>query len=181
LGTDGGVRHRNGQSRTAVAERISLEVRFMRGAAGTTRILTIRDPRLNFPAIGNSGQVSGTSDCALGAVNCFYFRFHQWQANLRVLELTEIKSIPYVPLSHPFVERLIGTLRREYLDHMLFWTAAHLENKLLDFRTHFNCHRTHTSREGRTPDTPVSQPIANLRSFRWQPHCRSSYQTPMAA
>ena len=37
------------------------------------------------------------------------YRFHQWQANLRVLEVTQIKSIPYVPLSHPFVERLIGT------------------------------------------------------------------------
>src|ERR1035441_7847605 len=91
------------------------------------------------------------------------YRFHQWQANLRVLEVTEIKSIPYVPLSHPFVERLIGTLRREYLDHMLFWTTADLENKLLDFRTYFNHHRTHTSREGRTPDPPVSRPIANLR------------------
>jgi putative transposase len=40
------------------------------------------------------------------------YRFHQWQANLRILEVTEIKSIPYVPLSHPFVERLIGTIRR---------------------------------------------------------------------
>ncbi len=37
------------------------------------------------------------------------YRFHQWQANLRILEATEIKSIPYVPLSHPFVERLVGT------------------------------------------------------------------------
>jgi putative transposase len=109
------------------------------------------------------------------------YRFHQWQANLRVLELTEIKSIPYVPLSHPFVERLIGTLRREYLDHLLFWTTADLENKLLDFRTYFNNYRTHTSREGRTPDTPASRPIANLRSFGWQPHCRSLFQTPMAA
>jgi putative transposase len=27
------------------------------------------------------------------------YRFHQWQANLRILEVTEIKSIPYVPLS----------------------------------------------------------------------------------
>jgi transposase InsO family protein len=43
------------------------------------------------------------------------YRFHQWQANLRILEVTEIKSVPYVPLSHPFVERLIGTVRREYL------------------------------------------------------------------
>ena len=43
-------------------------------------------------------------------------RFHQWLANLRVLEVAEIKTVPYVPLSHPFVERLIGTLRRECLD-----------------------------------------------------------------
>ncbi len=81
---------------------------------------------------------------------------------------------------HPFVERLIGTIRREYLDHLLFWTTADLEGKLLDFRTYFNNYRTHTSREGRTPDTPVSRTIANLRSFRWQTHCRSLYQTPMA-
>ncbi len=73
------------------------------------------------------------------------YRFHQWQANLRILEATEIKSIPYVPLSHPFVERLIGTLRREHLDHTLFWMTADLENKLLDFRTYFNNHRTHAS------------------------------------
>jgi transposase InsO family protein len=109
------------------------------------------------------------------------YRFHQWQANLRVLEVTKIKCIPYVPLSHPFVERLIGTLRREYLDHILFWTTADLENKLLDFRTYFNNHRTHSSQGGRPPDMQVSRPIANLRSFRWQPHCRALYQTPMAA
>jgi putative transposase len=55
------------------------------------------------------------------------YRFHQWQANLRILEVTEIKTLPYVPLSHPFVERLIGTLRREHLDQTLFWTTADLE------------------------------------------------------
>jgi transposase InsO family protein len=37
------------------------------------------------------------------------YRFNQWDANLRVLEVTEIKTVPYVPLSHPFVERLIGS------------------------------------------------------------------------
>jgi len=109
------------------------------------------------------------------------YRFGQWQANLRILEVTEIKTVPYVPLSHPFVERLIGTLRREYLDRTLFWTSGDLENQLLDFRTYFNAHRTHTSREGRTPDTPVSRPIANLQSHRWQRHCRGLYQTPIAA
>src|SRR5437764_920264 len=60
------------------------------------------------------------------------YRFHQWQANLRVLEVLEIKAVPYVPVSHPFVERLIGTIRREYLDRTLFWTVADLEGKLAD-------------------------------------------------
>src|SRR6476660_7122135 len=80
------------------------------------------------------------------------FRFHQWQANLRVLEVTAIKTVPYVPLSHPFVERLIGTIRREYLDQTLFWTAADLEEKLRAFQNYFNNHRVHSGLEGQLPD-----------------------------
>jgi hypothetical protein len=67
------------------------------------------------------------------------------------------------------------------LDHTLFWTSADLENKLLDFRTYYNLHRTHHTLEGRTPDMPASQPVASLDSFRWQAHCRGLYQTPVAA
>ncbi len=48
------------------------------------------------------------------------FRFHRWQANLRILEIEEIETVPYTPTSHPFVERLIGTVRREFLDNTLF-------------------------------------------------------------
>jgi transposase InsO family protein len=33
------------------------------------------------------------------------FRFHRWLANLRVLDVEEIKSLPYTPVSHPFVKR----------------------------------------------------------------------------
>ena len=62
------------------------------------------------------------------------FQYHRWEANLRILDVEEIKSIPYTPLSHPFVERLIGTIRREYLDHIFFWNAPDLERKLVDFR-----------------------------------------------
>jgi len=31
----------------------------------------------------------------------------------------EVKSVPYVPSLHPFVERMIGTICREYHDHTL--------------------------------------------------------------
>jgi putative transposase len=79
------------------------------------------------------------------------YRFKQWQANLRILEVGEIKTVPYVPLSHPFVERLIGTVRREYLDRTLFWTTVDLENKLLEFRDYFNSYRTITHWRAKHP------------------------------
>src|SRR5438876_5582987 len=77
-------------------------------------------------------------------------RFHTWQANLRILDVTEIKTVPYVPSSHPFVERLIGTVRRECLDRTLFWTTADLENKLLDFQNLLQP-PSHAYRTGGTP------------------------------
>ena len=50
------------------------------------------------------------------------FRFHRRLANLRVLEIEEIKPVPYAPVSHPFVGRLIGTIRQEYFDRVFFGT-----------------------------------------------------------
>jgi transposase InsO family protein len=109
------------------------------------------------------------------------YRFHQWQANLRVLEVQEIKTVPYVPLSHPFVERLIGTIRREYLDQTLFWTAGDLEEKLRAFQHYFNGHRVHSALKGRLPEPSEAQTPLTFASYRWQPHCRGLYQTPIAA
>jgi putative transposase len=111
------------------------------------------------------------------------YRFPRWQANLRVLELKEIKTVPYVPLSHPFIERLIGTLRRECLDRTLFWTTTDLDAKLLDFQHYYNGHRTHAGRQGNTPVTGFNadRSLANLSGYRWQKHCRGLYQTPIAA
>ena len=62
------------------------------------------------------------------------FEAYRWRANLRILEIDELKTVPRVPLSHPFVERLIGTMRREFLDHVPFWNARDLERKLAEFR-----------------------------------------------
>jgi putative transposase len=108
------------------------------------------------------------------------FRFHQWQANLRVLNIAEIKTVPEIPWSHPFIERLIGTIRRGCLDRLLFWTATDLEAKLGEFRRYYNEHRTHAGLDGRPPNSTQKEPIS-LASYRWQKHCRGLYQTPAAA
>ena len=64
----------------------------------------------------HAGSVDGVSLCRLfnrairgqrwlpkylSSDNDPLYRFHQWQANLRILEVTEVKTMPYVPLFHP--------------------------------------------------------------------------------
>jgi ankyrin repeat protein len=98
-----------------------------------------------------------------------------------LMNVEQIKTVPYVPLSHPFIERLIGTLRRECLDQLFFWTATDLQVKLIAFKDYFNQHRSHSGLKGETPiETPESRGI-DFKSYRWQKHCRGLYQTPMAA
>jgi putative transposase len=112
------------------------------------------------------------------------FLYHQWQANLRILSIDEIKTVPYTPLSHPFIERVIGTIRREFLYHTLFWNNVDLERKLADFHTYYNHHRAHSSLGGDTPAEVTGwagKLQTTLNKFRWQTHCRGLYQLPTAA
>ena len=112
------------------------------------------------------------------------FKFRRWRANLRILEIDEVKTVPYTPTSHPSVERLIGTIRREFLDHVLFWNTPDLERKLDEFRTYYNSERVHSSLNGNTPDGLASGAVveaAKLGAVRWRPHCRGLVQLPVAA
>jgi putative transposase len=109
------------------------------------------------------------------------FQYHQWKANLRVLEVEEIKSLPHVPMSHPFVERLIGSIRRELLDQTLLWTATDLGNKLQDYQCYYNESRTHSGRDGTTPVATERSKVIDVNQYRWQKHCRGLFYLPIAA
>ena len=89
------------------------------------------------------------------------FEAHQWQANLRILEIEELKTVPHVPCSHPFVERLIGTIRRECLDHLIVFDEASLLRQMKSFLTYYHETRTHLSLEKDTPShRPVQEPAS---------------------
>jgi transposase InsO family protein len=126
----------------------------------------------------HAGKVDGVALCRmfncaghrwlpkyLSSDNDPLYRFHQWQANLRILEVTEIKSIPYIPLSHPFVERLIGTLRREYsANEIIPWLRSYCSR----FRKSDRFTATKSVQEGRgislsRRDLPVISALVAIR------------------
>lgn len=120
----------------------------------------------------------------LSADNDLLFLFGQRNVNLRFLEVSEVKTVPYVPLSHSFVERLIGTIRRQYLDRVPFLSAHDLHRKLRLYKDYYDRDRSRRGLDGAPPDEKsgnTDRKIARLDDYRWQKRCRSLYQLPTAA
>jgi len=112
------------------------------------------------------------------------FHFHRWRANLRILDIEEIKSVPYAPMSHPFIERLIGTVRRELLHQTLFWNQSDLEAKLSCFMDYYNDARCHCALEGETPNEMGVDGLSgsgNFNRYLWKKYCNGLYELPIAA
>jgi transposase InsO family protein len=112
------------------------------------------------------------------------FQFQRWQANLRILGIEAVQTVPLVPWSHPFVERLVKSIRAECLDQLFYWDTAGLEQKLAEYRSYFNKSRVHQGLGGDTPAEKAggSAPgVVNLLDYAWQSHCHGLVQLPMAA
>ena len=112
------------------------------------------------------------------------FEFAQWKANLRIIGIDQIRTVANVPISHPFIERLIGTLRREYLDHLFYWNSRDLQLKLDAFKSYYNGIRVHQGIQGEVPDVKTDgqkSQTATLNDFAWESQCNGLFQIPMAA
>jgi putative transposase len=77
----------------------------------------------------------------------------------QALGILEVKTAPRSPWQNPYVERLIGTLRRECLDHVVVLHETHLSRLLRDYLTYYHRVRTHLSLEKDSPEPrPVERP-----------------------
>jgi transposase InsO family protein len=65
-------------------------------------------------------------------------------------------TAPASPWQNGFVERLIGSIRRECVDHIIVLGEAHLRRILKSYADYYNCDRTHRSLN---KDAPVSRPV----------------------
>ncbi|WP_231648042.1 integrase core domain-containing protein [Saccharothrix sp. NRRL B-16348] len=67
-------------------------------------------------------------------------------------DLRIIKSAPQAPRMNAHCERVIGTIRRELLDHILITGEAHARHVLKTYEHHYNQHRPHQARDQLPPD-----------------------------
>jgi transposase InsO family protein len=75
---------------------------------------------------------------------------------VRALGMSEVLSTPGSPWQRAYIERVIGTIRRECLDHVLVFTERGLRSHLGRFVAYYHRSRTHL---GLDKDAPEPRPI----------------------
>ena len=75
---------------------------------------------------------------------------------VRTMGIRDRPIAPRSPWQNPYVERLIGTLRRECLDHILIFGERHLRRVLTLYALYYNGTRTHL---GLAKDAPLRRPV----------------------
>jgi transposase InsO family protein len=78
---------------------------------------------------------------------------------LRAMRIRDRPTAPASPWQNGYAERLIGSIRRECLDHVIVWGEPHLRRILRSYANYYNNMRTHRSLK---KDAPISRPIQRI-------------------
>jgi len=71
---------------------------------------------------------------------------------------TELLTAPRSPWQNPFAERVIGTIRRELLDHVIVLNERHLRRRLRSYLRYDRESRTHLALEKDAPEPRALEP-----------------------
>ena len=74
------------------------------------------------------------------------------QRRNKSLSIDEVITAPRSPWQNPYVERVIGSIRRECLDHVIVLNERHLRRILRDYFDYYHISRTHLSLNKDPPD-----------------------------
>jgi len=70
---------------------------------------------------------------------------------VRAMEIEQVLIAPRSPWQNPYCERVIGTLRRECLDHVIVLTEQHLRRILREYLEYYHSSRTHLALDKDAP------------------------------
>jgi len=79
-----------------------------------------------------------------------------FKMRVECIGIEEVLTAPRSPWQNPYAERVIGTIRRECLDHVIVLGERHLRRLLVDYLEHYHRWRCHRSL---TMDCPAPRPV----------------------
>src|ERR1700730_7715940 len=85
---------------------------------------------------------------------------------LRSMGIRDRPTSPHSPWQNGYAERLIGSIRRECLDHVVVFGERHLRHVLLSYMKYYDGTRTHLSLE---KDAPVSRAVDRAGHILYRP------------
>ena len=77
---------------------------------------------------------------------------------VKAMGVEEVKTAPRIPWQNPYAERLIGSIRRECLDHVIVFNERSLKRILRSYVDYYHNSRTHLSLGKDAPATRDVQP-----------------------
>ena len=82
-----------------------------------------------------------------------------FRQRVKGMRIREVLTAPHSPWQNPFAERLIGSIRRECLDHVLVLSERHLRRLLASYFAYYHRARTHLALQKDAPDgRPIEGP-----------------------
>jgi transposase InsO family protein len=100
----------------------------------------------------------------------------QFQHRVKGMRIEEVLTAPHSPWQNPFAERLIGSIRRECLNHVLVLGESHLRRILATYFRYYHGARTHLTldkdaSDGRPVELPEAGRIVEIPEVGGLHHC----------
>jgi putative transposase len=85
---------------------------------------------------------------------------------LLAMGIKQVRTAKRSPWQNPYVERVIGSIRRECLDHVIVFDGRHLKRILTEYVDYYHRSRTHLGLEKDCPETRSIEPVemGNIRA-----------------
>jgi len=80
------------------------------------------------------------------------------QRRIKSLGIEEVVTAPRSPWQNPYCERIIGSIRRDCLDHVIVFNERHLRRILREYFSYYHSCRTHLSLNKDPPETRTVEP-----------------------
>jgi transposase InsO family protein len=82
----------------------------------------------------------------------------EFRKRVKSMGIAEVLTAPRSPWQNPFAERVIGTIRRELLDHVIVLNEQHLRRRLRSYLRYYHGSRTHLALEKDAPEPRAVEP-----------------------